>query len=109
MRADQILPDDVNHGRFQGLTIRKGTVAAFLANARACTVPLNSAAALSRSSWQALAQNWSELVAWSVAALAPMTRPPTITHTTSAAMASVTAERFGYAWRRLCHQRIGQT
>jgi hypothetical protein len=34
MRADQILPDDVNHGRFNGVTVRKGTVAAFLANAR---------------------------------------------------------------------------
>ena len=34
MRADQILPDDVNHGQFQGVTVRKGTVAAFLANAR---------------------------------------------------------------------------
>ena len=37
MRADQVLPDDVNHGQFNGLTIRKGTVAAFLANARAWT------------------------------------------------------------------------
>jgi len=37
MRADQILPDDVDHGQFQGVTIRKGTVAAFLANARAWT------------------------------------------------------------------------
>ena len=37
MRADQILPDNVNHGQFQGVTIRKGTVAAFLANARAWT------------------------------------------------------------------------
>jgi hypothetical protein len=37
MRADQILPDDVNHGQFGGLAIRKGTVAAFLANARAWT------------------------------------------------------------------------
>jgi len=37
MRADQILPDDVDHARFAGLTIRKGTVAAFLANARTCT------------------------------------------------------------------------
>ena len=37
MRADQILPDDVNEGQFQGVTIRKGTVAAFLANARAWT------------------------------------------------------------------------
>jgi hypothetical protein len=34
MRADQILPDDVSHGQFNGVTIRKGTVAAFLANAR---------------------------------------------------------------------------
>ena len=34
MRADQILPDDINHGQFNGVTIRKGTVAAFLANAR---------------------------------------------------------------------------
>ena len=34
MRADQILPDHVDHGQFQGVTIRKGTVAAFLANAR---------------------------------------------------------------------------
>ena len=37
MRADQILPDDVNHGQFDGLTIRKGPVAAFLANARTWT------------------------------------------------------------------------
>ena len=37
MRADQILPDDVDHGQFQGVTIRKGTVAAFLANARTWT------------------------------------------------------------------------
>ena len=34
MRADQILPDHADHGQFQGVTIRKGTVAAFLANAR---------------------------------------------------------------------------
>ena len=37
MRADQILPDDASHGQFQGVTIRKGTVAAFLANARTWT------------------------------------------------------------------------
>ena len=35
MRAEDILPDDVNHGQFAGVTIRKGTVAAFLANGRA--------------------------------------------------------------------------
>jgi hypothetical protein len=34
MRADQILPDHIDHGQFNGVTIRKGTVAAFLANAR---------------------------------------------------------------------------
>ena len=34
MRAEQILPDDVDHAQFNGVTIRKGTVAAFLANAR---------------------------------------------------------------------------
>ena len=39
MRADQILPDDVDHGRFNGVTIRKGTVAAFLANARTWADP----------------------------------------------------------------------
>ena len=37
MRADQVLPDGVDHGQFSGLTIRKGTVAAFLANARTWT------------------------------------------------------------------------
>ena len=37
MRADQVLPDGVNHGQFNGLTIRKGTVAAFLANAHTWT------------------------------------------------------------------------
>ena len=37
MRADQVLPDDADHGQFNGLTIRKGTVAAFLANARTWT------------------------------------------------------------------------
>lgn len=35
MRAEDILPDDVNHGSFDGVVIRKGTVAAFLANAKA--------------------------------------------------------------------------
>lgn len=34
MRAEDVLPDDINSGEFKGLTIRKGTVAAFLANAR---------------------------------------------------------------------------
>lgn len=34
MRAEQFLPDDVDHVELHGATIRKGTVAAFLANAR---------------------------------------------------------------------------
>ncbi len=34
MRAEDILPDHVNQGVFQGVAIRKGTVAAFLASAR---------------------------------------------------------------------------
>ena len=34
MRAADILPDQANHAVFDGLVIRKGTVAAFLANAR---------------------------------------------------------------------------
>ena len=35
MRAQDILPDHVNSGEFNGVTVRKGTVGAFLANARA--------------------------------------------------------------------------
>jgi hypothetical protein len=39
MRAQDVLPDDVNETSFDGLPIRKGTVAAFLANARAFADP----------------------------------------------------------------------
>ena len=35
MRAEDILPDAASHAEFDGLAVRKGTVAAFLANARA--------------------------------------------------------------------------
>jgi hypothetical protein len=35
MRAEQLLPDHADHIDVRGTTIRKGTVAAFLANARA--------------------------------------------------------------------------
>lgn len=35
MKAQDVLPDDVNQGEFQGVMVRKGTVGAFLANARA--------------------------------------------------------------------------
>ncbi|OUL73082.1 hypothetical protein [Paraburkholderia hospita] len=34
MRAEQLLPDHADHIDVEGTTIRKGTVAAFLANAR---------------------------------------------------------------------------
>jgi hypothetical protein len=45
MRAQDILPDHVNQADFGGTTIRKGTVAAFLANARVWTDPQTSEAA----------------------------------------------------------------
>lgn len=34
MRAEQLLPDSVDRAELRGVMIRKGTVAAFLANAR---------------------------------------------------------------------------
>ena len=34
MRASDVLPDHVNEGEFDGITVRKGSVGAFLANAR---------------------------------------------------------------------------
>lgn len=34
MRAEDVLPDHLDQGRFNGVTVRKGTVGAFLANAR---------------------------------------------------------------------------
>lgn len=34
MRAEELLPDEQNQGQFQGVTVRKGTVGAFLINAR---------------------------------------------------------------------------
>ena len=43
MRAADILPDHVNEGTFNGISVRKGTVGAFLANARVWTDPLTPA------------------------------------------------------------------
>jgi hypothetical protein len=37
MRAEEMLPDDRSHRDFEGVSVRKGTVAAFLANARLWT------------------------------------------------------------------------
>ncbi|MGE8186618.1 hypothetical protein [Pseudomonas sp. NPDC086278] len=34
MRAEDLLPDHLDHGPFNGTTVRKGTVGAFLINAR---------------------------------------------------------------------------
>ncbi|MGO2450894.1 hypothetical protein [Pseudomonas paraversuta] len=34
MRAEDLLADDTNEATFEGLTVRKGTVGAFLANVR---------------------------------------------------------------------------
>jgi len=39
MRADQVLPDSVNEVDVHGTTVRKGTVAAFLVNARVWSDP----------------------------------------------------------------------
>lgn len=45
MRAEQVLPDNVDQVELRGVTIRKGTVAAFLANARVWTDPQASESA----------------------------------------------------------------
>jgi PPOX class probable FMN-dependent enzyme len=45
MRAQDILPDDVNDTSFKGVSMRKGTVAAFLANAAAFADPALAGAA----------------------------------------------------------------
>ena len=43
MRADELLADQQNHGEFKGITVRKGTVGAFLVNARTWCAPTTSA------------------------------------------------------------------
>lgn len=44
MRAEELLPDEQNQGQFQGVTVRKGTVGAFLINARTWLDTGNSSA-----------------------------------------------------------------
>ncbi|AVO60057.1 DUF7709 family protein [Pseudomonas chlororaphis] len=39
MRAKDLLPDQLNHGDFNGTRVRKGTVGAFLINARLWAEP----------------------------------------------------------------------
>ena len=43
MRPEDVLPDDVNRGEINGVSIRKGSVGAFLANARILADPAASA------------------------------------------------------------------
>ncbi|MBU7439528.1 hypothetical protein [Paraburkholderia fungorum] len=45
MRAEHVLPDHVDRADINGVTVRKGTVAAFLANARVWTDPASTDAA----------------------------------------------------------------
>jgi hypothetical protein len=42
MRAEDLLPEDVNEARFNGITVRKGSVGAFLVNARVLSDPAAS-------------------------------------------------------------------
>ena len=43
MRPEQVLPDGLNQGEFGGITVRKGSVGAFLANAKVLEDPSASA------------------------------------------------------------------
>ncbi len=43
MRPEDVLPDDVNRGELGGISIQKGSVGAFLANARIIADPAVSA------------------------------------------------------------------
>ncbi|MFM2086833.1 MAG: hypothetical protein RLZZ237_1702 [Pseudomonadota bacterium] len=42
MRAEDLLPDEQNQGQFNDVTVRKGTVGAFLLNARVWLDPASS-------------------------------------------------------------------
>jgi hypothetical protein len=44
MRANDVLPDHADQGDFNGVTVRKGTIAAFLANATVWSDPASSSA-----------------------------------------------------------------
>jgi len=43
MRATEMLADHVNEGNFNGVTVRKGTVGAFIVNARILVNPTSTA------------------------------------------------------------------
>lgn len=46
MKARDVLPDGTDLGEFNGMAVRKGTVGAFLANARVCLDPQATAQAV---------------------------------------------------------------
>jgi len=57
MRADELLPDAINETTLNGVTVRKGTVGAFLVNARTLSNPaasLEARAAAQRDVLEAL-------------------------------------------------------
>jgi hypothetical protein len=39
MRAEDLLPDQIDRGTFDGVTVRKGSIGAFLVNARVLAQP----------------------------------------------------------------------
>jgi hypothetical protein len=43
MRATELLPDHLNESNFNGITVRKGTVGAFIVNVRIITNPVSTA------------------------------------------------------------------
>lgn len=45
MRATEFFPDHMNEGNFNGVTVRKGSVGAFIANARLIADPTSTPAA----------------------------------------------------------------
>jgi hypothetical protein len=49
MRADEILPDNANQTEINGVVVRKGSVGAFLANARILSDPATPAEARSKA------------------------------------------------------------
>ncbi|MCW0206566.1 hypothetical protein WHX56_21530 [Achromobacter veterisilvae] len=49
MRAQDVLPDGRDQGDFNGVAVRKGTVGAFLANARVCADPRAPAQAVAEA------------------------------------------------------------
>ncbi|KAF1007917.1 MAG: hypothetical protein GAK28_01393 [Luteibacter sp.] len=55
MKPQDILPDDVNSFELAGVTVRKGTIGAFIVNARVLTDPASDAAARAAALEDALA------------------------------------------------------